>query len=273
MSVDQNPNQDSRDGHLSMHTGWFSSGWPRYLPQHQAMMLCMLFGTATDRGLSGSIDDVLEQLFDGKPGAFFGRDGGTLDSPIVWMDRDELDYAETDEERQQLQAGAEAHQTRCEGLLRDTGLAVPTTIRELAETMLALGIATVQDGVWSMPDPIPGPEDVLPLTDTERAEIEDMRRFWEIGPAENALVEYLTDGLNRPDEVFTSVDRLADATDLSQDDVRYVLGRMIKEGEIRLERGKAREQATLDSLKNHERFHLMANWKHFDENRITIVRG
>ncbi|MEU8522460.1 DUF6042 family protein [Streptomyces sp. NBC_01216] len=273
MSVVQKTKQAGRDRDLALHTGWFPSGWPEYLPQHQAMMLCMLFGTATLRELRGDVDDVLRQLLDGRPSAFFGRDGDTLDSPVMWLDPDELDYAETDKERERLRADAEARRVRCADLFRGAGLPVPTTIRELADTMLALGIATVRDGVWSMPDVLPGPEDVLPLTDAERADIENMRRVWDIGSAENALIGYLTDELDRPDELFTSVDRLANATGLDEDDVRQVLGHMITEGEVRLERGQAREQVALDCLKGHTRFHLVTDWQHFDENRVVIDRG
>ncbi|OKK16168.1 hypothetical protein AMK16_26065 [Streptomyces sp. CB00455] len=271
MSVDQDTNRDS-DGHLALHNGWFPSGWPNYLPQHQAMMLCMVFGTAAVRGLRGSLDEVTQQLFNGEPGAFFGRPGGTLDSPVVWRDDDELEYLETDEDKDQFRTDAAEHQARCEGLLRAAGVAVPTTVRELADTMLALGIATVQDGVWSMQDPIPGPETILDLTDAELARIADMRRVWESGPAESTLLNYLTDVLGQPDEVFTSVDRLAQASKLREDDVRYVLGRMIQENEARVERGTPRKQVNLDDLKNHERFHLVADWQHFNENRIMIMR-
>ncbi|MDT9692788.1 DUF6042 family protein [Streptomyces sp. P9(2023)] len=272
MSVDQDTPQDS-DSYLSMHNDWFPSGWSSYLPQHQSMVVCMIFGTATVRDLRGSIDDVVHQLFDGRPSGFFGRDGDTLDSPLAWMDPDELNYAETDEEKAQLLADAEAHQAKCEGLLHDAGLAVPTTIRELADTMLALGIATQKNGAWSMPENIPRPENVLPLADEERARIADTRRVWESAPSEQALIKYLKDELERPDEVFTSIDRLAEAADLRHDDVRYTLGRMFREGELRLERGEAREQVLLEDLKNHQRFHLVLDWAHFEENRITIVRG
>ncbi|MFE5614108.1 DUF6042 family protein [Streptomyces sp. NPDC056524] len=272
MPVDQDAPQDS-NSYLSMHTDWFPSGWPSYLPQHQSMVVCMIFGTATVRELRGSIDDVVHQLFDGRPSGFFGRNGETLDSPLVWMDPDELNDAETEEEKTQIRADAEAHQAKCEGLIRDAGLAVPTTIRELADTMLALGIATQENGVWAMPDTLPAPEDALPLADDDRARIADMRRVWESAPAEQALINYLKDDLERPSEIFTSVIRLAEATDLSDEDVRYAVGRMFREGEVRLERGEAREQVVLEDLKDHERFHLVLDWAHFDENRITIVRG
>ncbi|MFG2978389.1 DUF6042 family protein [Streptomyces sp. NPDC048331] len=273
MSVDQDTSQGRGDGDLSMHNGWFASGWPHYLPQHQAMMVCMLFGTATVRGLRGSLDDVTQQLFNGERGAFFGRHGGTLDSPVAWMDDEELDYLESDEEKNQFCADAAEHQARCEGLLRAAGVEVPTTIRELADTMLSLGIATAQDGVWSMPDSLPGPEAVLGLTDAERDKIVNTRRTWERGPAESAVLTYLTDDLGQPDEVFTSVDRLARASKVCEDDIRYALGRMIEENDARLERGTPRSQVNLDDLENHERFHLVADWQHFNDNRIIIGRG
>ncbi|MFC8953728.1 DUF6042 family protein [Streptomyces sp. NPDC057101] len=273
MSVDQDTNQRNDDGYLSMHTGWFASGWPSYLPQHQSMTLCMLFGTASVRELRGDLDDILQQVFKGEPGAFFGRNGETLDSPVVWFDEDELADVENDEEKNQLRADSAAHQSKCEHLYRAAGLPVPTTIRELADTMLAAGIATLHDGAWTMPEDIPGPEDVLPLPDEDRARIAGMRRVWENGHVEQAPIDYLEDDLNRPDELFTSVDRLAKATEASEDDIRHALGRLLREGEARIERGTDREQAVLEDLQDHERFHLVLDWQHFNENRITIRRG
>ncbi|MFD9053442.1 DUF6042 family protein [Streptomyces zaomyceticus] len=273
MSVEQDTRQNAHDGYLSMHNGWFASGWPSYLPQHQAMALCMLFGTATVRELRGDVDEVLEQLFNGNIGAFFGHASISLDSPVLWMDDDELDYAETDEEKDQIRAEAEKHQARCEELLRTAGLGVPTNIRELAGTMLAAGIASQQAGVWSMPEDIPGPETVLALTDDERSAIEDRRRFWDSSSAEHTLIGHLDEGLNRPEELFTSIDRLAKATELSEEDLRHALGRLVQEGEARLERGAARERAALEDLQAHERFHLVLDWEHFNENRITVQRG
>ncbi|MFI8916477.1 DUF6042 family protein [Streptomyces sp. NPDC053513] len=274
MSVDQDTAQSNDDGYLSLHNGWFASGWPSYLPQHQSMALSMLFGTASVRQLRGTVDEVLAQIFEeGEYGAFFGKASDSLDSPVLWMDSDELDYAETEAEKAQLRVEAEEHQARCEGLLRTAGIPVPTTIRELADTMIALGIASRQDGVWSMPDPLPGPETVLPLSDEERARIANSRRIWEGGPAEQALIDYLEKTLNHPEEVFTSVDRLAKAINFSEDDVRHALGRLFREGEARFERGAERAQTLLEDLKDHERFHLVLDWQHFNEHRITITRG
>lgn len=273
MSVDQDNAQRNDDGYLSMHTGWFASGWPSYLPQHQSMVLAMLFGTASFRELRGTVDEVLEQVFNGEYGAFFGHASDSLDSPVQWMDSDALDYAETEEEKTQIVTDAQEHQARCEELFRAAGVPVPTTIRELADTMVALGIASRQGGVWTMPDPLPGPETVLPLSDEERARIAERRRFWESSPAEQALINYLDDDLNQPAEVFTSVDRLAKAIDVSEDDVRHALGRLFREGEARFERGAEHAQVLLEDLANHERFHLVMDWQHFNENRITIQRA
>ncbi|MDX2561136.1 DUF6042 family protein [Streptomyces sp. TX20-6-3] len=270
MSVDQDTDQDRGSGQLSMHDDWFASGWSSYLPQYQAMLLCMFFGTAAVRGLRGTIDEVLEQHFDGEHGPYFGRVGGSLDAPVAWTDPESLEYAGTEEERNRLRADAEEHQARCEQLLRTAGLPVPTTIRELADTMLAVGIATRHGDAWSMPDRLPGPETVLALTDDERAEIVNRRRLWERGPEEQALTDYLVDGLSRPAEVFTSVDRLAKATGMAEDDLRRALGRLIHQGDARIERGPGRERTALDDLKGHERFHLVLDWEHFEENGITV---
>ncbi|MEV6682258.1 DUF6042 family protein [Streptomyces erythrochromogenes] len=273
MSVDQDTNQAVGDDGLALHNDWFSSGWPHYLPRHQSMMLCMLFGTAATRGLRGSLDEVVRQVCGGEPGAFLGRGGGTLESPVVWMDLEELEGFESEEEKDRFRAEGAEHRARCEQVIRDAGVAVPTTVRELAAAMIALGIAAEREGVWSMPDLLPGPETVFHLTDAERERIAEMRHIWESQPAESALLAYLTDDLGRPDEIFTSVDRLARASGTSEESVRYALGRLIQAADARLERGTPRTPVDLGSLKDHERFHLVADWQHFNDNHITIVRG
>ncbi|WP_369181856.1 DUF6042 family protein [Streptomyces mutabilis] len=50
------------------------------------------------------------------------------------------------------------------------GAPVPTTIRELADTMVALGIASQdREGCWSVPDGLPLPEEILSLPEEMNA--------------------------------------------------------------------------------------------------------
>ncbi|MEU7019340.1 DUF6042 family protein [Streptomyces sp. NPDC046203] len=271
MSVEQDVQQQLKPGDLALHNDWYASGWPVYLPRDQAMVLCMLFGTVTVRELRGSIDEVLDRLLEYGPVIFLGRDGGSLDDPVIWTHQDDLDCLKTEEDKARFRVESEAHRERCEHLLRTAGLAVPATVRDVADLMIAVGIADCRDGVWSMPERLPGPETVLALSDEERDDVLKRRRRWEGGAAVRAVNGHLEEGLNRPEEIFTSLGRLAGATELDEDDVRYALEQLIEADEARIERGDPRERAALDGLKSHERFHLVLDWRLFDENRPFVV--
>ncbi|MFD5661022.1 DUF6042 family protein [Streptomyces hirsutus] len=49
---------------MAMHNDWWASGWDHVLPR-QGFPLTMLIGTASQPGFTGSLDDLLQEIFDG----------------------------------------------------------------------------------------------------------------------------------------------------------------------------------------------------------------
>ncbi|MEV7558443.1 DUF6042 family protein [Streptomyces sp. NPDC089795] len=105
-----------------MPNGWFASGWPSYLPQHQTVMVCMLFGTATVRGLRGAAWTTSPSSSSMASGAPSSADTEALLTPpsCGWTTK-KRDHLESDQEKDQFCADAAEHRARCEGLLRAAG--------------------------------------------------------------------------------------------------------------------------------------------------------
>ncbi|MFD9408193.1 DUF6042 family protein [Streptomyces sp. NPDC059989] len=190
---------------MAVHNDWFPSGWMRVLPRHQSFMLCMIFSTAAVRHMrEPAIGKVAEELFGtGLPGVFHGV-GDSLDSPVMWLEPDDLDEADNEQDAARIRADAEARQAACQAALEAAGLRAPSTIRDLADIMVALGIASYGDGVWTMPETLPLPEDVLPLPHSLRQVFGEMRRVGSLEGAEQAIIHHLTRKLEYPDELLTS---------------------------------------------------------------------
>ncbi|MDT0460692.1 DUF6042 family protein [Streptomyces sp. DSM 41527] len=256
-----------------MHTDFWSSGWAHVLPQHAAMMLCMVFGTAATRGLEGNLDEITREILGEELPGVFGNLGKNLSSPILWRDQEEIDDAESDEEREEIRTAAQAKEASLANALRAAGMSVPTTIRELGDTMVQLGIATTDNGSWDMPDPLPRPEEVLTLPDDVLARLKRLRQFEYTESADQAIVKHLVDDLDYPDELFTSVDRLVDITGEDIDQVRAALDHLVELGDVQLYRGEPRTVAVAKDLPAHARFYLVPDWDNFNEHRMTIRRG
>jgi hypothetical protein len=258
---------------MSFPTDWFTSGWMHVLPRHQSMMMTMTLGTAAAEGMRGSLDEITRIIYGDDLGPAWRNIGITLDSPVLWLEEDDLED-EDEAEQQRIRADAEEHRALCEAAYRDAGVPVPTTIRELAGTMMALGIASQdEDGYWAMPDGLPFPEDVLRLPKEMTARFRDIRRTQELEPAEQAIIHHLTEELSYPEEVFTSLDRLAEAVELDAAEVSAGLDYLVEQGDARLYRGKPRTEVSAKDLPGHARFYLVPDWEHFAEHRIHISSG
>ncbi|MFH9467317.1 DUF6042 family protein [Streptomyces clavifer] len=90
------------------------------------------------------------------------------------------------------------------------------------------------------------------------------------GPLVDILLNYLGE-LGDPQEVRTSLDRLAAATGLPADDVRIAVAELVKDGDARVQRG--REPADADAWRAHCRFRLDMDWEHFHESRMQLSRA
>ncbi|MET9436912.1 DUF6042 family protein [Streptomyces sp. NPDC006551] len=153
---------------------WHPSGWGHVLPRHQAGALATLYATAAHEGMTGTIDDVFRTLIARAPRAFESMPDG-LDSPVMWLEPEDLDGVDTSEEEARVRAWVAEFQAASTDVLVAAGLEVPATARELAEVMVALGLASQADGVWAMPKVLPLPEEVLPLARTRNAGLARLR--------------------------------------------------------------------------------------------------
>ncbi|MEU5836331.1 DUF6042 family protein [Streptomyces diacarni] len=252
---------------LAMHNDWWVAGWEHVLPR-QCFPLTMLIGTATQSGFTGSLDDLLQEVFDGH----WDMIGGDLDGALTfsWPD-EEWDYTEAPEGRE----ANEANRWETFGaMLTAAGFPMPKTVRDLSELYLRWGLAsreeTPEGTRWLMPAVLPLPGDLLPL-DTELTKRLDWIRWtMRTGPLVNTLINHLVDDLGEPQEALTSLDRLAAATGQDVDDVRLALTELVHSGDAHVQRGQ--ESADAERLEAHQRFRLIMDWNHLHENRIQVVR-
>ncbi|WP_432087547.1 DUF6042 family protein [Streptomyces sp. bgisy095] len=267
----ENPSVPGPRRDFAMHNGWWGSGWTHVLPR-QAFPLTMLISTASQPDFTGSLDELLEEAFDGH----WDMLGGDLDAALTFSwpddewDDEEWDGEDAPEGREEFEAN---HRKKFDAMLTEAGLPVPTTVRELSELYLTWGLAhreeTPEGTRWSMPDPLPLPDDLLPL-DAELAErLAGIRWTMRTDPLVNRLVKHLADDLGEPQEVLTSLDRLAVATGQDADDVRLALVALVKSDDARVWRGQ--EPADTEGLEAHRRFRLVMDWERFNENRVHMV--
>ncbi|MDV5149100.1 DUF6042 family protein [Streptomyces sp. SBC-4] len=274
MTIDQGTGETKPgEGDIAVHNDWFRSGWTWVLPRNQSFMMCILLSTAVTRPVTGTLDDVVREVFGETPVDYLRKLGDDLDSPVLWLEPDDIDSAEDAEAEARLRAEAAAHQEVCEGALRAGGFPVPATLRDLVGTMLALGIAHTAEGRWSMPVPLPLPEDVLDLPADLRETFWKLRRGDVVGPWKQALAQYLDEALGRPPELFTTPGRLAEAVGLSPDELRAALDVLAEYEHVRLYRGVPRVPVgSAHDLQDHQRFHLVPDWEQYDEDHVYVHR-
>ncbi|WP_309142731.1 DUF6042 family protein [Streptomyces javensis] len=149
-------------------------------------------------------------------------------------------------------------------------------MRDLSELYLTWGLASREetpDGTrWSMPAALPLPGDLLPLDADLTKRLDWIRWTMRTGPLVNALINHLVDDLDEPNEVLTSLDRLAAATSQDTDDVRLALAELVEAEDAQVQRGQ--EPADAERLEAHQRFRLIMNWEHLHENRMQLsIKG
>ncbi|MEU5431436.1 DUF6042 family protein [Streptomyces olivoreticuli] len=263
-------------GCLSMHNDWHSSCWMYVLPRHQSFMLAMLFGTAAVRGLEGDLDEIAVQAF-GKDTSQYRLGDAGLDSPLAWVEEEDLEDAATEEEAAQLRAGAEEHRRWVTQALRSAvGQEEFSTVRDLAVAMERLRIVERSGSRWEMPETLPRPEDALALPDDLLATLRRIREHQAVEPAEQALMSYFDRKLGQQERASTSLERLGRATGFTTDEVRAALDYLARPDgalEIALLRGQPPTPVNAQALEPHTRFDIALDWQRVNDNRIHIVRG
>ncbi|WP_371572341.1 DUF6042 family protein [Streptomyces sp. NBC_01314] len=158
-------------------------------------------------------------------------------------------------------------------LLTAAGFPVPTTVRDLSELYLTWGLARREETPtgtrWSMPVALPLPGDLLPLDADLTKRLDHIRWTLRTGPLVDRFMNYLVDDLDEPQEVLTSLDRLAAATGQGADDVRIAVTDLVQAGDALVYRGQ--ELADAERLKTHRRFRLVMDWDHLHATRIALV--
>ncbi|MET8221135.1 DUF6042 family protein [Streptomyces hirsutus] len=80
----ENPSVPGPRRDMAMHNDWWASGWDHVLPR-QCFPLTMLIGTAIQSGFTGSLDNLLQEIFDGH----WDMIGGDLDGALTFSWPDE----------------------------------------------------------------------------------------------------------------------------------------------------------------------------------------
>ncbi|MEU0626400.1 DUF6042 family protein [Streptomyces sp. NPDC005989] len=261
----ENPSVPGPRRDMAMHNDWFVSGWDHVLPR-QGFPLAMLIGTASQPGFTGSLDDLVQEIFDGH----WDMIGGDLDGALTffWLDG-EWDYEAAPEGRDACEA---RRWEQFGAMLTTAGFSVPKTVRDLSELYLTWGLASREETPngtrWSMPAALPLPCDLLPLDAELTKRLDGIRWTMRTDPLVNTLINHLVDDLGEPQEILTSLDRLATATSLDADEVRLALAELVESGDAQVQRGQ--ELADAERLEAHQRFRLVLNWEHFHETRLQL---
>lgn len=243
---------------------WWTSGWHHLLPR-QGFPLHILVATATVHDMDGDLDELLLEQFDG---AWDMLQGG-LDDPVCWTLPEDADNAEQQERDERARR-------RFETTMATAGRPLPATTRDLAGLMADLAVfehtVTATGERWRSPHPLPLAGEALPLPRDFADELDAGQWRERVEPYAQELIRYLRRELRRPDEVSTSVERLARATQLEAEAVRQGLATLVSDGEFRVVRGAGADQPDVDpeTLADHARFRLLTDWAAFDEHRIGI---
>lgn len=152
-------------------------------------------------------------------------------------------------------------------------------MRDLADLLVDLGVFEHRDDGgderWRFPNQLQLPDEVLPFPADFVSKL-DAIRFDDVAePYAQRIIRHIIDDLNSPTQVWTTMVRLARATDLEPEAVRYGLALLVKEGDFRVTREKwaERRDESPETLPVHARFVLLIDWQKFAETRISIRRS
>jgi hypothetical protein len=196
---------------------WLDSGWHRLLP-HQAATLRLLAIRAELRDYEGGLDALVLQV---GHSWFDTNTYGGLDAEVRWQwSVDSMSASR--EEREQWRREV------CFAALAEAGISVPSTVRELADAMVLLGLLTVErrgtsDEQWRTHRFLPRPDEVLTLAEEWLAEDSQWRWRDALDPAITAFWSQW-ERRRSPEHWRTSINKLAKSTQLPPDSIRYALG-------------------------------------------------
>lgn len=188
----------------TLRSDWDRTGWSRFLP-FEGEVLWHVFCDAAQWGVDGDIDALLD-----------------------WQEsmHPVLSYAAAGRDRMPQPRRRRPTRREIARLLADSGEAYPTTLDEVAELGVSLGLYRRShhgDVVrWRVPAALPLPTEVLPMTPRQRRAEDDYR--WLLGGADIArdIAEYLVDRGEAAESVV-SVSQLAQVLHCHSETVRHGL--------------------------------------------------
>ena len=235
----------------ALRMDWDKTGWCRFLPWEGAL-LWRIFCEASERDVLGGLDDLVTWYAPMDPVALDTRFFSGLDTHIEhrrsWPDR-----------------------RRLSRLFARAGLAYPQTARQTATVGAELGLylRLPDPERWRVPNALPLPTEILPMTRRQRR-FEDRQRqhlLWSESAA--VIIEILRD-VGCPERVHTSVDELANLTSEHPETVRQSLaflsdtrfGGHLGRPMVRMvtSNGSSDRAADPERLEGPEEFALVPNW-------------
>lgn len=230
---------------------FLESGWMRMLPD-SAIDIFGAAATLEAEGRSG-------ELRDGLPARWVGEG---LEAP-AWspLSPDDLDDPETvrfRKEHEAIVARAAAH----------AGVAPPGTMADLAELMHRLGLirreGTGPNAHWSVPRPLPLPEECFPLTEVERSDEDKIR--WQRLHYRNAqsLIRHFVDA--EITTMSTSLQNVGQRLGTTPQGAREAVLVLLDEGDFH-------SSVDMSRVGDDEIFELTVDWDKFEQTRIGVRLG
>lgn len=250
----------------SMPDEYWRTTWHHWLPEGPWMMLAMTVGTATHHGIDGSLQQVVDTIC-GEKNAELPR-CGPLDGPLRWADsEDPEDIAEATERERAFT-----------DVLEKAGHPMPTTVQELADLLVELGVLTHtrEPERWRLALPLPLISNTLPIPEEARGRERWVRDYWDHKGSNQTVLDWIMD--NVPDqeqeevgEAPATLRQMSADCDLPVEEVRYGLALMEDAEDVTVLRyGQVLDRDQVFALKDHQRFHVRMDWKAFGETRMVI---
>ena len=257
---------------------WWTAGWQDLVPE-QGLFLHMVVATATARTVDGDLAGLLVTVAPDER----GRARVALSDPLLWV-YPAVDGHVDEHDR----AAAERRRETWQEALAAAGIPVPTTIAELADVLVALGVfrrgpaggsgagtaGVVRVERWRSPEGLPLASDVLALPAQWVAAHEEAGRVVQADRSAQRLIRYLREDCDRPRLVVSTVAKLALATDLPAVAVRRGLAALCADGDFRVlpAGGDARTStaASPSDMGGHTEFALAIDWRLFDVIRDRV---
>lgn len=253
-----------------LHRTFFESGWSRYLPHG----VVSLFGAVVVLG-SPTREQIGEFVDATSPNSVEqGLESPVWDELTLWTADKlcELDETFPGPERDHVREAAELNvsdrQERAERIAEleahaaTLGVAAPTTMGELLDFVVACSLLTPTgqeaDGIHYTFNPhAPLPDEVLPLTDDQRAAEDETRwRYLHERTAQRIIALFHPGDEHRVDVKRTSLQRLARELGLDVETVRAGVVALVSDADF---------TANLDpdQVREHQVFEIVVDWERF----------